>query len=364
MRRIAIAVVCLVPAAALAQTHAVKKTETVVRAVAVYEWTGEEGKATASRIVPVSLYINGQFEDAGFYMARPVPFVLDRGNVFELEKAGRPEGTVELAYQRHVQAGGVTAFDDGWMAFGKLKLAPQPVLVAAKKSGPLPQIVSSGGSGPKFASKPAADDATAKPVDRSTAAGSGTTVSASPAEKDPDAPTLHKKADTTTADTASDPDDPTERPTLKRRTPQEQKADQKRKITASVSGGGDLNDDPDRPNLHRGKPAGNMDEQDIPPLSGVPAEMKQMVAVSDAKNRPEHEFLRPFESTNEKDEVTAKLEEMARAKLKAYGDEVVVAQAAVAAPTQVSKARPGAPDFQELRRLRRRLHRLLRRRWL
>jgi hypothetical protein len=328
MRRIAIAALCLLPGVVRAQTHAVKKTESVVRAVAVYEWTGEPGKATASRIVPVSLFINGQFEDAGIYMARPVPFVLDRGNIFELEKAGDPQGTVELSYQRHIQPGGAPTFADGWTAYGKFKPAPQPVLVAAKKGGPLPQIVSSGGTGPHLTNKSA--DSSAGSVDRSTAAGNGTTVSASPADKDPDSPTLHKKTAAET-DSSNDPDDPAERPTLKRRTPQEEKADQKKKQTASVSGGGDLNDDPDRPNLHRGKPAGNLDEQDIPPMTGLPAGMGQMVGVSDASNRPEHTFTRLWESDSEMIEVTAKMQEFARAKLAAYGDAPVADPAPVAA---------------------------------
>jgi hypothetical protein len=327
----------LLPAMGWGQTHAVAKTESVVRAVAVYEWTGEPGKATASRIVPVSLFINGQFEDAGIYMARPVPFVLDRGNIFELEKAGDPQGTVELSYQRHIQPGGAPTFADGWTAYGKFKPAPQPVLVAAKKSGPLPQIVSSGGNGPHLTNKSADSSSTADKttVDRSTAAGSGTTVSASPADKDPDAPTLHNKsASTTASDTSNDPDDPAERPTLKRRTPQEEKADQKKKQTASVTGGGSLNDDPDRPNLHRGKPAGGLDEQDIPPMTGLPAGMQQMVGVSDAKNRPEHTFVRLWENDSEKAEVTAKMQEFARAKLAEYGDAPVPdpAPAAVPAP--------------------------------
>ncbi len=80
------------PLAGWAQTHVVKKPETVVRAVAVYEFTGEPGKVTASRVVPVSVFINGQFEDGGVYMARPVPFALDNGTIFEVERAGAAGG--------------------------------------------------------------------------------------------------------------------------------------------------------------------------------------------------------------------------------------------------------------------------------
>src|ERR1700761_5210523 len=72
-----------------AQTHKVETADSVVRAVGVYEWTGDLAKPTASRLVPVTLYINGRFEEAGVYLARPVPFVLDTGFAYELDEAGR-----------------------------------------------------------------------------------------------------------------------------------------------------------------------------------------------------------------------------------------------------------------------------------
>ena len=71
----------------LAQTHKVAKTEDVVRAVGVYEWTGDMAKPAASRLIPVSLFINGKFEDAAVYLARPVPFALLTGNVYDLDKS-------------------------------------------------------------------------------------------------------------------------------------------------------------------------------------------------------------------------------------------------------------------------------------
>ncbi len=113
-------------------------------------------------------------------------------------------------------------------------------------------------------------------MDRSSAAGSGTTVSA---DKLPrrrgSGPADDAQADGRDrhnggcgqdgGDATSGSDDP-ERPTLKKRTPTEMKANAKKKDLASVKGATDLNDDPDRPNLHRGKPAGRLDEEDIPPL--------------------------------------------------------------------------------------------------
>ncbi len=338
-----------VPAAVRAQTHVVAKPETVVRAVAVYEWTGEEGKATASRVVPVSVFINGQLEDAGIYMARPVPFALDTGTVFELEKAGKPEGTLELAYARHYISNGGATIDDGWLAYGAFQPRPKDTMVAAKKSGPLPQIVASGGNRPHFSNANGSDGADSaktdgsdakKPVDRSTAAGGGTTVSA---QDDPDKPTMRRRdssgaSDPTASKTDSDSakDDP-DRPTLKKRTPADTKAARKKKDQASVTGSGTLNDDPDRPTLHRGIPTSRMDEDQLPPLKGLPKDMHQMVAISDAKNRPEHDFSRGWESDAERAEVTAKMEELARAKLAQYD---VAAAPVPAPPAAAAKAMP------------------------
>ena len=315
------------------QTHVVQKPDAVVRAVAVYEWTGEEGKATASRVVPVSVFINGELEDAGIYMARPVPFALDVGTVFELEKAGEHKGSLELAYTRNYVVNSGPLFDDGWVAYGAFKPAAKPVIMAAKKSGELPQVVASGGSRPHFSNKTDAKtdskpdaDGTAKPVDRSGAAGAGTTVSA---QDDPD---RTKRRDQSESDSAKD--DP-ERATLKRRVPQtkeQQKTERKKKDTASISGPAvSLNDDPDRPVLHRGAPGTKTDEDTLPPLKGVPADMRQMIAVSDAKDRPEHEFARAWESDAERAEVTGKLEALARERVTAYGGGVVSAAPAPAA---------------------------------
>src|SRR5437763_839024 len=70
-----------------AQTHKVEsKPQNVVRAIGVYEWTGDLAKPNASRLIPVSLFIDGKLQDAGVYMARPVPFSLLSGNVYVLEK--------------------------------------------------------------------------------------------------------------------------------------------------------------------------------------------------------------------------------------------------------------------------------------
>jgi hypothetical protein len=72
--------------------------------------------------------------------------------------------------------------------------------------------------------------------------------------------------------------------------------------------------DPDRPTLKRGKSSGNGLEV-IPSMMGLPSDLQQTVAVSDAKTRPEH--LWSYEWANPDDEAKMKsaLEDMARAAL-------------------------------------------------
>ena len=86
------------------QTHKVEATaETVVRAVGVYEWTGDLAKPAGSRFMPMTVFIDGDLEDAGHYKPQPVPFALLSGNVYELEDAGRLKGTLVLESALHAK---------------------------------------------------------------------------------------------------------------------------------------------------------------------------------------------------------------------------------------------------------------------
>lgn len=305
------------------QMHKVAKPQQVVRAVGVYEWTGDMAKPTASRLIPVSLYINGKLEDAGVYLARPVPFALETGNVYELQKAGVSKGLIDLAFARRLQTAGGDL--GGWFGYGKFQalaaVKKSPVLRASKT---LPVITSSkDDSRPHFGKggdtgNPAKDGtAASKPDEASTPAG------------DPERPTMKRRnteGDSTAASPASqaanasgsEPADDPDRPTLKRRSPEEAK---KAKAEAQTSGSGavqSLNDDPNRPNLHYGKPASAMTDTDLPKLVGMPVDLHQMVAVSDAVDRDPHDFARPWADAAERTKVLQAMEEMARAKLATY----------------------------------------------
>src|ERR1700722_20318432 len=149
-----------------AQMHKVAKPQQVVRAVGVYEWTGDFAKPAASRLIPVSLYIEGKFEDAGIYIARPIPFALLNGNVYLLQSAGVDKGTLDLAYAKHLQAVETTgdlAYDDGWFGYGSVKplSTPKNTTHALKASKTLPVIATSNDPNrPHLVTKDSGDAAT------------------------------------------------------------------------------------------------------------------------------------------------------------------------------------------------------------
>jgi hypothetical protein len=427
-----------------AQMHKVAKPEQVVRAVGVYEWTGDFAKPAASRLIPVSLFIEGKFEDAGIYTARPIPFALLPGNVYILQAAGVDKGTLDLAYAKHLQAvepTGDLAFDDGWFGYGSVKpLAATKKTLALKPSKTLPVIASSNDPNrPHFGSKtsgdttPATDptkpastpttnqptnkpDTTAsKPdtttssstassptsddpnrptmkrrssdtADSGTASTSSTTSSTSAPADDPDRPTMKRRtpdsttsgsdSTTTTASTTQtgstdDPDRPTmkrrspdstadntgsttangspssddpDRPTLKRHTAEDAKKTKNNDV-ATVTGTGSLNDDPNRPNLHHGKPTSAMTEADLPKLTGLPSNLHQMVAVSDAANRDPHLFTLEWDDEAQHQAILQKMQSMARAQLAAYGS-----TPATATPTPAPVVKKTAPATTRSRR--------------
>src|SRR5207302_6231275 len=123
-------------------------------------------------------------------------------------------------------------------------------------------------------------------------------------------------ADAGNTTATEDPD----RPTLKRHTPEDAKRAHNGStdipgVTASPA----LNDDPNRPNLHHGKPTSAMNETDLPKLTGIPANLYQMVAVSDAVNRDPHPFILEWDDEAQHKAILEKMQSLARAQLAAYG---------------------------------------------
>ncbi len=324
-----------------AQTHKVAAAEKVLRSVAVYEWTGDMAKPTASRLIPVSLFIDGKFQDAGVYLARPVPFALDTGNVYEIDRAGVALGTLDLAFARHLvaPATAATTYDDGWFGYGKF-VPPAPPKVSTLKPSKTPGVINvfdEDDDRPHFSAR----SATPGSGDAATPTAGTSAPSDTPAD-DPNRPTLHRSStsgQTTSSNSSDTPANDPDRPTLRRHSPLD--AD---KSSAGQPGSDDavasLNDDPNRPLLHRGKPAAALTDADIPKLAGLPGDqdLHQLVAVSDATNRTSHDFSRAWQDEAEHQAILAKLQAVARAQLAVY--EAANAPAANPAPTPVARTSP------------------------
>jgi hypothetical protein len=264
----------------------------MMRAVAVLEWTGDENHPKNSRLIPVALYDGQQLQDAGIYMARPAPLALSSEVEYELKNNGKTTGlfVVDSAGQEQ----------GAWVGFGSLRPLPRPKPIASVAK------IDSG----KDAWGNDNDD---KPVlhrrqhdDKQTSSG-GDPSSNAPA--DPDRPTLHKKTsdnDSASGGTATpDPD----RPTLKKKADKPDQPDQQLDLghVESVK----TVTDPDRPKLSRGKPA-DQGGSVLPNLNGMPPDLLQAVAVSDAKNRPEHVWSYSWANPGDETNMKAAMEDIAR----------------------------------------------------
>ncbi len=302
------------------------------RAVGVLEWTGEAGKPKASRIVPVTVFIDGEYQDGGLYLAQPAPLAVETDTVYELERAGVPTGDYDIS--------GGEKVGDAWYGFGDWKPlpAPKPVkkLPASKNPAPItqdhdpdrPHFKGSGdatGSGDAQRSPAPVDDPDKPTLHRradsgdassggnAPAAGTGTTGSNAPAQQDdPDKPTLHRRADSDSSQASgagTAPDDP-DRPHLKKRS--DASAD------SAKAGGEDqaaittaTQIDPDRPRLERGKPKLSLKELEATKLRDMPPDLQQMAAVSDPTFREEHPFTYQWANPDDAVKMQAAVETIA-----------------------------------------------------
>jgi hypothetical protein len=329
-----------------------------LRAIAVLEWTGEAGSPKACRLVPVAVLdgrrIEGdQLQDGGIYLARPQPLALAGEVEYELQQNGKPIGLFDIKNAGQEQG--------SWVGYGSWKqlAAPKPKpstselarLTINDEDSDRPILHrkhhadegsagtgtsspgnsgggnagGSGGSSGASAPAPAPDpdrptlhkkDTSKSPDDSGSSAGSGSTTdstssstgtastTASGSAPDSDQPTLHRRDSSDSTAGSSAPTNDSDRPVLKKT---------KKKKEEDLSRVDSLPEatDPDRPRLKRGKPTGNGLDV-LPTMMGLPESMRQAVAVSDAKSRPEHSWN--YEWANPEDEAKMKsaLEEIAR----------------------------------------------------
>ncbi len=270
-----------------------------LRAVAVLEWTGDEGKPKTSRLVPITVYDGEALQDGNIYLARPQPLALDSEVEYILQQDGKPIGLYDIKNAGH---------EEGmWVGFGSWK--PMP---SAKPAPPKP-IIDTGFD--------ANDD---KPVlhrkhsaDSGSASGSGS----SGPSPDPDRPTLHKKTDSDdsgSSNSGSAPAPDPDQPTLHKKDSNSSSSSSAggpvlhKHDEASAEDGERSNlRDPDRPQLIRGKPSGS-GAAVLPSLMGLPPDMHQAVAVSDATSRPEHLWDYTWADPADEEKMKTAMEALAR----------------------------------------------------
>ncbi|WP_047492675.1 hypothetical protein [Terriglobus sp. TAA 43] len=405
-------VLCSLPLAAVAQMHKVAKPDQVTRAVALYEYVGDDPiKPKAARLIPVSLFIGGHYEDAGIYLARPVPFALESGIRYDLQKSGTQQNVFDLIASRNFAGSAIAAnlpFDDGWFGYGRVSTPKAPKAGRIRPNCGNAHVVQ---EAPKDDGKPhfGSKSADTKTIDPKA------TAAAIPDEcREEDTPAKVTLDDYGSGKKDKDAADP-ERPTLHRspessahNTGDQSKAnkkDSKKPPEATVTQNNAPADDPDRPTI-RHRAAEEDDPNALPPdpmelasrstakaaetraagptdarssanetvaengtissgdtMSGGPVlrrgaittakddtqavvkvkaaagstlstPLESIVAVSDAKDRPQHDFTYKFASNTERATALSALEDLARA---------VVLNPALATDALETTAAPQAP---------------------
>jgi hypothetical protein len=309
-----------------------KSKETVeLRAIGVLEWTGEEGKPKASRLVPVTVYDGTVLQDGNVYLARPHPLALGREVEYELQRDGKPIGFFDIKNAGQEQG--------SWVGYGTWKPLPTatikgaaPVLqegADADSDRPvLHRKANEGASGADSSkgSAPAPPSDPDRPTLHKNAPGGDAGAAGSDPAPDPDKPTLHPKdSGGSTTSTADDPD----RPKLRGKT----------QPSGDAAEGGSASTDPDRPLLKRGKSSGDAVEV-LPSFMGLPQEMYQAVAISDAKSRPDHPWLYTWANPSDEAKMKAELEEIARSSL---GLKPIPAASTPKRASTKTKAKPAPP---------------------
>ncbi len=280
-----------------------------LRSVAVLEWTGEPGKPSASRIIPIAIYDGERYQDGGLYLAQPAPLSVISGTEYELEQAGTPKGLFDVFSAQNQQG--------SWYGYGVWKpLVPVKQHKLAKSQVP-PTVVKDNDP----------DRPTLKKADtggKSDTADAGSTnkteSSDDQANSDPSKPTLHRRQSSDEADgskagsaeskpaakpTEVDPDRPTLHKHSTSPTPTDSTGNSA-PVTAMATS------DPNRPKLRRGVPEGEVAEVEPTKLTGTPPELQQMAAVSDSAKLEPHPFTYSWANPEDMGKTKAALELLAK----------------------------------------------------
>ncbi len=316
------AAACVLPAAAQYPGQVSTNGNTpILRAVSIYEWTGDEQHPKASRLIPISVFDGQQLQDGGIYLASPAPLSLQSEVEYQLKQDGKNTGLLVVEDAAQVQG--------SWIGHVQFKNLPKPKPIAPPMwKGDEDDVAS---DEPVLHRKHHADDQ----------AGAGSSTSDSGGQSgqgpapDPDRPTLHRSGDSgdsTDSGTSSnapppDPDRPTlsnspstpassgpvtvdpSQPGAQPKNSQQKNSQDDSYVTSMAS-----NADPDRPQLVRGK-TDYAGPSVAPSFAGLPADMDQAVAVSDARNIPEHIWSYSWANAADEAKYKAELEDVARTAL-------------------------------------------------
>ncbi len=221
-----------------------------------------------ARLVPVSIFYQGNYQDAGVYMSQPAPLAVISGTVYALESAGDPAGFFTLHDASRVH--------DSWFAFGSWS----PLHPAAKASA--------GGDEdrPRYKTGAKADAGGGKSAAANPPAAGG---SASPAPEDPDRPTLHRHAPV---------------------------SESKHDGIANTDDVPDPGADPNRPHIRRGRQ--NDDHNSLPEMLETPKNLRQTVAVSDAATIDDRSFGHAWADEKERAQAQNQMQTLALKQIAAF----------------------------------------------
>ena len=271
------------------QINTSKQSGPDLRSVAVLEWTGDPGHPKASRLIPLTVWDGETLQDGAIYLAQPEPLSLEGEVEYKLKQDGKTVGLYDIED---------AAQEEGsWVGYGDWKGLPVPKPPAPPKEFAQSDFGGGDDNGPPILHR------------RTPAQGSGGSGSSAPAQ-DPDRPTLHRAStDDDSANPNAPPPDP-DRPILKE--PAKAKpAKQKPQDDAGYSTPLAAISDPGRPRLLRGKPESSGPAV-LPNLVGMPPDMHQTIAVSDATDHPDHLWNYTWANPEDADTMKSDLEEIAR----------------------------------------------------
>ncbi|HEX4005438.1 MAG TPA: hypothetical protein VHX60_04640 [Acidobacteriaceae bacterium] len=279
---------------------------THLRATAVLEYTGELNDIKASRLLPIVVWDGVQYQPGGLYLAQPAPLAVLAGTQYELESDGRSKGFFNVKDAEDLAG--------LWIGVGSFQAPPPP---AAKRppaqSGHAYVIKEVDPNKPHFAHVPTDDNGQSGDSSQSGTAKSAPAI-------DPDRPTLHPRTSAgSSADAGAAAPAPVEvdpdRPTFHRH-------------EAPPAATSEAAIDPNRPHLSYATPESQQKLDKPDALFGVPADLRQMAAISDSNPVDTQTF--GFSWSNPEDAV--KME----AALEAVAEQSVTAPPA-ASPAAVTK---------------------------